>query len=33
VLAETYGVTALRGERDGEAFVVPWRAAGPNLRD
>jgi iron complex transport system ATP-binding protein len=28
VLAETYGVTALRGERDGEPFVVPWRAAG-----
>jgi iron complex transport system ATP-binding protein len=30
VLAETYGVTALRGERDGEPFVVPWRAAEPN---
>ena len=29
VLAEAYGVTAVRGERDGERFVVPWRAAGP----
>ena len=29
VLAEAYGVTALRGEHDGEPFVVPWRAAGP----
>ena len=31
VLAEAYGVTALRGEHDGEPFVVPWRAAGPYL--
>jgi len=29
VLAEAYGVEALRGERDGEPFVVPWRAAPP----
>ena len=28
VLAEAYGVEALRGERDGEPFVVPWREAG-----
>jgi iron complex transport system ATP-binding protein len=27
VLAEAYGVVAVRGERDGEPFVVPWRAA------
>ena len=33
VLAEAYGVTALRGEHDGEPFVVPWRAAGPELRN
>ena len=33
VLAEAYGVTALRGEHDGEPFVVPWRAAVPNPRD
>jgi len=32
VLAEAYGVTALRGERDGEVFVLPWRSAGRNLR-
>jgi len=32
VLAEAYGVTAVRGERDGEPFVVPWRAAEPDLR-
>ncbi len=31
VLAEAYGVTARRGEHDGEAFVVPWRAAGPDV--
>jgi iron complex transport system ATP-binding protein len=30
VLAEAYGVVALRGERDGEPFVLPWRAAAPN---
>jgi iron complex transport system ATP-binding protein len=29
VLVEAYGVVALRGERDGEPFVLPWRAAGP----
>ncbi len=29
VLAEAYGVVALRGERDGEPFLLPWRAAAP----
>ena len=29
VLAEAYGVVAVRGERDGEPFVLPWRAASP----
>ena len=30
VLAEAYGVVALRGERDGEPFILPWRAAEPS---
>ncbi|THD48321.1 MAG: ABC transporter ATP-binding protein [Bradyrhizobium sp.] len=29
VLAEAYGVTALRGERDGEPYLLPWRPAAP----
>ena len=33
VLAAAYGVKALRGERDGEPFVVPWRSATPNPRE
>ena len=28
VIAEAYGVTALRGEHEGEPFVVPWAAKG-----
>jgi iron complex transport system ATP-binding protein len=28
-LAQAFGVEALRGERDGEPFVVPWRATPP----
>jgi iron complex transport system ATP-binding protein len=29
VLAEAYGVVALRGEREGEPFLLPWGAAAP----